>query len=125
MKFGARAFAVALVAVAGCSRSPKSDQPTPCSDLAKVGDTVVTGAELDFLLASPAAGGIILTREQGLKDLIWQEAERQRLGLPGGVEIQRSRRLAVQRYRRERSRRPALDVERLPAHAVLTSCADK
>jgi hypothetical protein len=76
-----------------------------------------------MVTANAAAAGTRLTLEQAFRDVLWQESERQRLGLPGGPEVEKSRREAVIQYRRARPTQGAIDmVAALPSGASLTPC---
>jgi hypothetical protein len=108
-----------------CSRSERvkareADCDGRLGSLAGVG---VSRAEVEVLAADTAAAGARLNLGQALRDLLWQEAERQRLGLPGGAQIARSRREAIRRYRRERLHRGPIDTRgELPEGTELTAC---
>jgi hypothetical protein len=113
--------ALALGFLLGCSHSQQSR--SKCDDLASVAGVSITRAEVDLLVGEAAAAGSQLSLPTAFRDLLWQEAERQRLGLPGGKDITSSRAEAVRRYRRTRMSREPIDLHHeLPASAVLTAC---
>jgi hypothetical protein len=125
---GAFVLVSGLVAFACSESRPGSvEVETPCKGrLAAVAEVPITRAEVDVLMANTTAAGARLTAEQSLRDLLWQESERQRLGLPGGPETQRSRNEAVRRYRHARLKRAPIDTQGpLPDGTVLTPCGAK
>ena len=88
-----------------------------------MGSITIRSAEVNILAAESTAAGLRLTKAQAFRDLMWQEAERQRLGLPGGAELRKSRREVIRRYRFERRSRDPIDtLAALPEGATLTAC---
>lgn len=112
------------MAASACSISPKESTAESCGGfLGSVGEIKIARDEVEAVVANASASGARLNRAQALKDVLWQEAERQRLGLPGGGNIQQSRREVVRRYRDQRRTSPALDTQNtLPPGAELTAC---
>jgi hypothetical protein len=88
-------------AASGCSTAPKESARESCGGLlGSVGEVKISRDEVEALVANASASGARLNRAQALKDVLWQESERQRLGLPGGGDIQSSRREVVRRWSR-------------------------
>jgi len=114
-----------LMSVPACSEpdgNRKSDG-LQCRALGSLGGVTITRSEVEMLVANAGAAGGRLTVEQAFQDLLWQESERQRLGLPGGSELEKSRREVVRRYRQERRNREAINTRAaLPPATVLTPC---
>jgi len=78
-----------------CDHSSAS-APNDCGgQLALVGDVPLSTDELASFVGETAAAGQRLPQDRALRDLVWQEAERQRLALPGGADLRKSRRAAI------------------------------
>lgn len=110
-----------------CDHSSAS-APNDCGgQLALVGDVPLSTDELASFVGETAAAGQRLPQDRALRDLVWQEAERQRLGLPGGPDLRKSRHAAIRAYRQERvtGQREPLAMDVLPAGASLTPCGER
>jgi hypothetical protein len=85
--------------LAGAASCRTSDPCGPSSVAATVQGEPITCGDVDALVARvKTAGGSMKVRE-ALIDLVWQEAERKRLGLPGGERAAESRRKVVAAHR--------------------------
>jgi hypothetical protein len=115
------------VAASACSASPKESAAERCGGfLGSVGDVKIGRDEVEAVIANASASGAHLNEAQALKDILWQESERQRLGLPGGADIQQSRREVIRRYRGQRRTSQALDTQKaLPPATELTACGTR
>jgi hypothetical protein len=100
------------------------------SDLGTVGSTgaPILAAEVDELLARVRVAGGRTTRKRALNDLLWQESERQRLGLEGGINAPASRRATIVAYRTSIKKgpksAPPLVMTRPPPGAKLSKCGE-
>jgi hypothetical protein len=118
--------ALLVVTNIGCARpSAKLDDQSCGGKLATLHGVTITAAEVTLLIGESGAAGARLTATQALRDILWQESERQRLGLPGGDALTESRREVVKRYRRERASRVAIETQHgLPDGVQMTSCGN-
>ena len=123
-------LSVVACLLAACSR-PQVPQCSDRSSLGTVGPggEQIAGNEVSELVARVATAGGKMTRQSALVDLLWQEAERQRLGLPGGTQTRQSRRAVVNRHGRRieggETERLRSDPNRLPLGTQLTYCGEQ
>jgi len=110
-----------------CAQQTASSLDDCGGQLALVGEVQLSADELTFFAGETAAAGQRLPQDRALRDLVWQEAERQRLGLPGGPDLRKSRHAAIRAYRQERvtGQREPLAMDVLPAGASLTPCGER
>ena len=96
------------------------------AQLAILGDIVIGRRDVEQLQAQVRVLGGELSDRQALFDVLWQERGRQKMGLPGGREIYKSRREVVRRYKRAGDGRGGEQTEfragELPPEAKLTEC---
>ena len=114
-------------AQASCAQQTASSLDDCGGHLALVGEVPLSADELAFFTGETAAAGQRLPQDRALRDLVWQEAERQRLGLPGGPDLRKSRHAAIRAYRHERvaGQREPLAMDVLPAGASVTPCGER
>lgn len=116
------ALGVAFGAAEARSRSV-DDCAAPRAVLARVGTVPVTQDDFRWASVQGRAAGSRLDPRSALRDLLWQEAERQRQRLPGGEHARLSRRQALNDYVARRAQgAPALPLAEMPPGAELTSC---
>ena len=122
------ALSFGLLLISSCRSEPACAND---AELGTVGDptSAVTAAEVDSLAARVRTAGGSLTKADALVDLLWQESERQRLGLPGGPAAKQSRRKVAlghqNRLRAGTTPRLRDDPKRLPPGAKLTDCGQR
>jgi hypothetical protein len=91
-----------------------------------VGDpaSAITRGEIRALVAQIRTAGSAATDREAFVDLLWQEAERQRLGLPGGDQAPASRRKVIlghgRRIQDGKAAPVRTDPKALPPGTVLT-----
>lgn len=124
-----RAFEiVVLVCLVGCSsRASVDSEARGCSGaLASLNGISIGTEDVETVRARALGAGVTLAPPEAARETIWQEAERQRLGLPGSntEELRQSRALAIQRYRDDLRRgRVPIDLQHsLPEATTLTAC---
>jgi hypothetical protein len=109
----------------GCTRA------TPCDERAVLGTVSESGApirlaDVEALVVRARMSGIETAVGASFVDLMWQEAARQRLGLPGGDQASASWQIVVRRHARGldqgRPITPAVQRAELPPDARLTAC---
>lgn len=109
--------AITVVAVAFKLRVGRSDGD--CGQYGTIGAVVLTNQDLQHVILRSG-----LPPKFALRELLWQESERQRLGLPGGDHIFASRSRTVVAYvDRLRAGGGPIDLRNeLPQGTSLTSC---
>ena len=90
-------YGVVAAASATCSFACDVSGPRCAEDapLARLGSEWITERDVREQVARVAVAGGRMTQRDALIDLLWQEAERRRLGLPGGTEAEKSRQRVV------------------------------
>jgi hypothetical protein len=105
----------------------------PCDERAVLGTVGESGApvrlsDVPAFVVRARMGGVETAVGPSLVDLMWQEAERQRLGLPGGDQASASWQTVVRRHARGldqgRPISPAAGRTGLPPDARLTACGN-
>ena len=121
----AAALGVLTALALGCTRV------APCDERAVLGTVGESGApirlsDVQAVVVRARMGGAEAAIGPSLVDLMWQEAERQRLGLPGGDQASASWQTVVRRHARGldqgRPIAPAAQRTGLPPDARLTAC---
>jgi hypothetical protein len=121
----AAALGVVATLALGCTRAP------PCDEQAVLGTVGESGApirasDVQAVVVRARMGGVEAAVGPSFVDLMWQEAERQRLGLPGGDQASASWQTVVRRHARGldqgRPIAPAAQRTGLPPDARLTAC---
>lgn len=107
--------------------------PSECAPgtvLGEIGDagSGVTLAEVKTLVARIRSAGGSVSEGDALIDLLWQESERQRLGLPGAADAQFSRRKVALGHHKRLStgatKRLRDSTHSVPDGATLTACGE-
>lgn len=122
-------ISVSLLAlqVGGCRPSYDCEK----GSLGTVGDK---GQSIEFhevreFVGQSAAAGRPVSEAEAFRDILWQEVERQALGLPGGPQTTASRRQAVRQYAsalKSQRRDPVrVDRQRVPTSTKLTACGQR
>jgi hypothetical protein len=97
-----------------------------CGEASLLASDAITRAEVEETRSRVAMGRGRMTPRDAFTDLLWQEFERARLGLPGGALAPASRRRAVliHKQRLIDGREDALrsDADQLPPNAKLSEC---
>lgn len=119
------ALFIVCVFAGDCSNPPVCEQEAELGTIGKSGASIRV-RDMKALIARVRVTGGSMTEHQALLDLLWQESERQRLGLPGGANAERSWRAVVLGHQ-DRLKSGAVKVlrlhsEELPRGAVLTQC---
>lgn len=121
-------LAVLALPAGGCTGA-RADSCSDRDSVGHIGDprSSIARREVRVLVAAVRAGGGNMTEREALADLLWQEAERLRLGLPGGERAEASRREVVRSHLGRIRDGQAMPVrsDRLahPPGAVLTPCS--
>ena len=109
----------------GCERAPPCDEHAVLGTVGESG-TPIRRTDVEALVVRARMSGVEATVGPSFVDLMWQEAERQRLGLPGGDQASASWQTVVRRRARGldqgRPVAPAVQRTGLPPDARLTSC---
>jgi hypothetical protein len=121
-----------LFGLAFACGKPDSSTHESCSgqkSLAFVHDEPITSEDVQLLRVGAGVGAERPSEGMALLDLLWQESTRQQLGLPGGVDVRKSRQKVVRIYEKqgatsgkEEEKRVQFDPERLPDGVALTEC---
>lgn len=125
---GACILATAFYLSQGCAKVTAVCEES--SDVGTVGPSgaPILAAEVEESMARVKLAGGRTTRKRALKDLLWQEAERQRLGLDGGEKAPASRRAAIVAYQASLKKGatpgPPLTLTALPPNARLSKCGE-
>lgn len=117
-------FAGAM-ALVGCVNEPSCSKDAPLGSI-KNETTTVSRLDVEALRGKVLGSAGQMTEKEALADLLWQEKERIRLGLPGGEDAATSRQKVVLDHgRRIRSGEVSplrKDSRALPPDAQLTQC---
>lgn len=84
-----------LVGLSACGRPDSCGNDSQLARLDTAGAEPVLRKEVEALRGSVAVTGTSISSGAALADLLWQESERIRLGLPGGKQLASSRRMAI------------------------------
>jgi len=131
-KTSARTCAATTCIALACLSSAACGGPERCTDAVLLGRVNRAGAEsisradVEEQRARAGTTGTWLTRRVAFADLLWQETERLRLGLPGGERAAESRRRLVTGHARRLLDHEVAPLrtkpEELPPDAQLTDC---
>lgn len=127
-RHAAVAATVGAIALATLFFSARNSKCEDSAALARVGDEVgvIMIRDVRELVARVQTAGGAMSRRNAFLDLLWQESERQRLGLPGGERAADSRREVVFIHRdrlREGKATPLReDRSSLPGSTTLSKC---
>lgn len=109
----------------GCTRAPPCDEQAVLGTVGESG-TPIRKTDVEALVVRARMSGVEAAVGPSFVDLMWQEAERQRLGLPGGDQASASWQTVVRRHARGldqgRPIAPAAQRTGLPPDARLTAC---
>lgn len=115
-----------FTSMTGCQASTTCDGNVELGRLTVPGAAPILLKDVHELQARAATEGTTMNEEVALRDLLWQEKERIRLGLPGGQSAAQSRRRAVSQHARRLldGKASALGIasRSLPPEAQLTTC---